>query len=374
MNAAVQRPSVVVIGGGYAGIGVAAALDEDADVTLVERRDTFVHNVGALRALVKPSWAPQIFLPYDRLLTNGTVIHDVAVRADARGVELASGQRLSPDFLVLATGSTYPFPAKTDHPKAGDSLDRYRRTHAALERASRVMLVGAGAVGLELAGEIAAAWPDKHVVLVDIADHILPGPYDQRLRDELNRQLDDLGVERILGSGLLQLPDQPTGELGAFTVTTEAGTRIEANIWFRSHGIAPVTDYLADDLATARTSDGYLEVTPQLQVRGFEHVYALGDIAGIDINKAGVAARQAPVVAANIKAQISGSEERATLHARTPGDPADTGTCRRCESAARPRRHRHRRTHLPDQGHRHADRPICGLAACRALTPEPLDG
>ena len=89
MNAAVQRPSVVVIGGGYAGIGVAAALDEDADVALVERRDTFVHNVGALRALVKPSWAPQIFLPYDRLLTNGTVIHDVAVRADARGVELA---------------------------------------------------------------------------------------------------------------------------------------------------------------------------------------------------------------------------------------------------------------------------------------------
>jgi NADPH-dependent 2,4-dienoyl-CoA reductase/sulfur reductase-like enzyme len=48
MNAAVQRPSVVVIGGGYAGIGVAAALDEDADVTLVERRDTFVHNVGAV--------------------------------------------------------------------------------------------------------------------------------------------------------------------------------------------------------------------------------------------------------------------------------------------------------------------------------------
>jgi NADH dehydrogenase FAD-containing subunit len=51
---------------------------------------------------------------------------------------------------------------------------------------------------------------------------------------------------------------------------------------------------------------------------GIEYVYALGDIAGIDINKAGVAARQAPVVAANIKAQISGSEERATY---TPGPP-----------------------------------------------------
>jgi NADH dehydrogenase FAD-containing subunit len=55
-----------------------------------------------------------------------------------------------------------------------------------------------------------------------------------------------------------------------------------------------------------------------MQVRGFEYVYALGDIGGIDINRAGVAARQAPVVAANIKARISGSEERATY---TPGPP-----------------------------------------------------
>jgi hypothetical protein len=78
--------------------------------------------------------------------------------------------------------------------------------YAALERASRIMLVGAGAVGVELAGELAAAWPDKHVVLIDIADHILRGPYDQRLRDEINRQLDELGVERILGSGLIRGP------------------------------------------------------------------------------------------------------------------------------------------------------------------------
>ena len=193
------------------------------------------------------------------------------------------------------------------------------------------MLVGAGAVGLELAGEIAAAV--KHVMLVDIADHILPGPYDQRLRDELNRQLDELGVERVLGSGLLQLPDQPTGEVGAFTVTTGAGTRIEADIWFRSHGIAPVTDYLADDLATALTSDGYLEVTPRLQVRGFEYVYALGDIAGIDINKAGVAAREAPVVCREHQGPDLRLGGAGHIHAPTSGDCAATGTRPRCEDS-----------------------------------------
>ena len=80
-----------------------------------------------------------------------------------------------------------------------------------------------------------------------------------------------------------------------------------------------MTDYLADDLAAALTTDGYLDVTPQLQVRGFDRVYALGDLAAIDANKAAVAARQAEVVAANIKAQINGSAE---LSAYTPGPTA----------------------------------------------------
>jgi len=201
MNAASPRSSVVVIGGGYGGVTVARALDEHAHVALVEPKDAFVHNVAALRALVEPTWLPRIFLPYDQLLAHGTVVRDRAVHVDVDRVVLASGQRLSPDLIVLATGSTYPFPAKSDEPNTVVAIGRYRAAHANLDQANRVMLLGAGAVGLELAGEIAAAWPDKHIVLVDRSDQILPGPYDQRLRDELNRQLDDLGerVELRLG-------------------------------------------------------------------------------------------------------------------------------------------------------------------------------
>ena len=50
-------PTVVVIGGGYGGFAAAQALDEFADVVLVEPRDAFVHNVAALRALVEPGLA-----------------------------------------------------------------------------------------------------------------------------------------------------------------------------------------------------------------------------------------------------------------------------------------------------------------------------
>jgi NADH dehydrogenase FAD-containing subunit len=301
-------PTVVVVGGGYAGIAVAKALDEPTKVTLVEPRDAFVHNIAALRAAVDPTIAPKIFLPYDRLLEHGEVIRDRAVRVDGDEVELASGKVLRPDFIVLATGSSYPYPAKTDRDESVDAIARYQHTYEQLGAARRVMLLGAGAVGLEFAGEIAAAWPDTVITLVDQSPEVLPGPYGPALRDELKRQLDELGVQRVLGASLVELPATPPGELGAFAVTTASGTRIEGDIWFRTYGVQPSTAYVAGDLVDAIATGAYLRVTPRLTVVGHDRVYAIGDIADIDINRASVAGRQAQLAASNILASIDGRE------------------------------------------------------------------
>ncbi len=313
-----EQPTVVVIGGGYGGVSVAKALDDVANVVLVEPKDAFQHNIAALRGLVDPEWTARTFLPYDALLTRGTVIRDRAAEVDQHGALLASGTRLHADYLVLATGSTYPFPAKTDRADSAAAIAHYHEMYANLALAETVMLVGAGAVGLELAGEIAAAWPDKHIVMVDVADEVLPGRFDPRVREDINRQLDELKVTRLLGSPLAAEPDTQPGDLLSFTVDTLEGRSISADIWFRCYGVAPVTDYLAGDLPRARTADGYLVVTPELLVDGFQHVYAVGDIASLDVNKAAVAARQAAVVAANIRAQIEGSDERATYAVAPP--------------------------------------------------------
>jgi len=309
---------VVVIGGGYGGVSVAKALDDVAKVVLVEPKDAFQHNIAALRGLVDPDWTDRTFLPYDKLLIRGSVIRDRAVEVDQHGAVLASGRRLPADYLVLATGSTYPFPAKTDRTNSAEAIARYRDMYTNLARAETVMLVGAGAVGLELAGEIAEAWPDKHIVMVDVADDVLPGPFDPRVREEVNRQLDERKVTRVLGSPLAADPPTEPGVLKSFTVTTVDGRSIDGDIWFRCYGVAPVTDYLAGDLARARTADGYLVVSPQLLVDGFQNVYAVGDIAALDVNKAAVAARQATVVAANIRAQIESSDERSTYTVAPP--------------------------------------------------------
>src|SRR5438132_5475903 len=86
-----ERPTVVVVGGGYGGTAVAKALDATTDVVLVEPKDAFMHNIAALRALVDLSWLPRIFLPYTGLLTNGRVVRDRAVIVDPHSVVTASG-------------------------------------------------------------------------------------------------------------------------------------------------------------------------------------------------------------------------------------------------------------------------------------------
>ena len=132
MTPSTGQPSVVVLGGGYGGINAAKALDEEADVTLVDPTEAFVHNVAAWRALVEPEWLDRIFLPYEHLLTHGSVLRDRAVAVDGRRVKLLSGRVLEPDYLVLATGSSYPFPAKTEAPDIASGQSRLREAHEAL--------------------------------------------------------------------------------------------------------------------------------------------------------------------------------------------------------------------------------------------------
>ena len=168
------------------------------------------------------------------------------------------------------------------------------------------MLVGAGPVGIELAGEIRHVWPEKTIVLLDVADEILGGPYMPKLKAELRRQLLESRVELILGSPLWQAPQTDPGELATFTVTTQAGTEVTADIWFRCYGVVPNSDYLGDALASARRSDGFIEVGPTLQVSGQTTVFAVGDISTADAKMAGFARRQAATVADNINALAQG--------------------------------------------------------------------
>lgn len=312
--------TVVVVGGGYGGITAARALDDVADVVLIEPRDRFVHNIAALRALVAPEWVDRMFYPYHRLLDRGRVLHSRAVRVDATAVTVSSGERIVADYIILATGSAYPFPAKVDVDDSAAAKAKIGATHEALAQAESVLLLGAGPVGLELAGEIKAAWPAKTVTILDPVDDILAGRFTQDFRAELRHQLDALGIDLILGTSLRDQPPSDVGEAKTFTATTHSGRALSVDIWFRCFGVAPATNYLAGELSAARQATGHVDVTPELRLPGQGHVFAIGDITAIpEAKMAAAAGDHAGVVTANIRTLIEGGEELIRYEPGPPG-------------------------------------------------------
>ncbi|MEV6106869.1 FAD-dependent oxidoreductase [Streptomyces sp. NPDC051940] len=313
--------TVVVVGGGYGGAAVAKALDAEAeaDVVLIDPRDAFVNSAASLRALTRPDWADNMFFPFDTLLSRGTVVRDRVVSADAGGVALASGGRVDADYLVLATGSSYTYPAKPASDDTGEMAEHLRLTHKELADAARVLILGAGPVGLELAGEIKEVWPHKQVTIVDPAAGLLP-TFRPELREDLHRQLAGLGVELRLDTALSAPPAVASGRAETFTVTTTGGDEITADIWFRAHGVRTNSGYLTDGRLTARNPQGQVPVTEHLRVRGHDRVYAIGDLTDVaEAKMAGYAMQHAEVVAQNIAAQLRGAEPAAVY--RPAPDP-----------------------------------------------------
>ncbi|MBS4876063.1 MAG: FAD-dependent oxidoreductase, partial [Actinomyces sp.] len=236
---------VAVIGGGYGGVTVAKGLDPLADVVLIEQKDQFVHHAAALRAAVDTVWEHAIFMPYTNLLHRGEVVRGTVSRVDGTTVHVFGHDPIEADYVVFATGSTYPFPAKYSSYRSSVAKARLEQLHENLGRARSVMIVGGGTVGIELTGELANAFPGLDITIVEASDQILGTPgYTDALRNEISEQLSTLGVRVVTGSELAYLPPQNVGDLGHFMVETKNGDVIEADLWFQCYGARANTGFL----------------------------------------------------------------------------------------------------------------------------------
>ena len=302
---------VAVIGGGYGGVTVAKGLDPLADVVLIEQKDQFVHHAAALRAAVDTVWEHAIFMPYTNLLHRGEVVRGTVSRVDGTTVHVFGHDPIEADYVVFATGSTYPFPAKYSSYRSSVAKARLEQLHENLGRARSVMIVGGGTVGIELTGELANAFPGLDITIVEASDQILGTPgYTDALRNEISEQLSILGVRVVTGSELAYLPPQNVGDLGHFMVETKNGDVIEADLWFQCYGARANTGFLiGSDYESVMNPNGTIRVDGTMRVVDHPNVYAVGDLTDVRESKRADAARQqARVVIANITAQIEGEK------------------------------------------------------------------
>jgi NADH dehydrogenase len=232
-----------------------------------------------------------------RVITGEVVTLD----PKARSVEMSDGTAASGDVLVLAAGAQPNFfdtPGAAEHCFPLYSVDDAERLRSRLlgvldsvdrdpslvdKGALTVVIVGAGATGVETAGAFAETLRDivpqaykglpadqAKVIVVDLGHVVLNGFSDRAHRYAAER-LEAEGVELRLGVGV--------AEIGGAHVTLSDGTEIPTHtvIWA---GGEKAVDVVADcGLPTGR--GGRVDVNPDLTVDGFPDVYVLGDAANI---------------------------------------------------------------------------------------------
>ena len=293
-------PTVVIVGGGYAGIQLARQLDRHFFVVLIDRKDHFLHKIALLRATVQPERAAHSLLSYARLLTNGVFIQGYVDRIDRSSVHIAGYQSSIPfDVLVVATGSSYAFPARVSRPMRSMALPAFETINKQLLQAQSVLVIGGGAVGVELAAEVATDFPSKKVTLVHSHEWLgvdgLPDKYYKLLLSQLdNLHINLVRNDRVIIPGDVSETLKAQDELywkQTRTWSTERGASIEADLTFFTTGTKLNSRIVASSTtapfvaAAVVTDKGELQVNKHFQVAGYSNVYAIGDIANAESQK-----------------------------------------------------------------------------------------
>ena len=300
-----QRPHVVILGGGFAGLYAARRLrDAPVRVTLVDRRNHHLFQpmlYQVATAALNPSDISAPIRSVLRKQKNTEVLLGEACAIDvaARKVQISDGGTLAYDYLIVATGAHHSYfghdewePLAPGLKSLGDALEIRRRVLLAFERAERetdavrrhafltFIIVGGGPTGVEMAGAVAeirryALSRDfRHIDSREATVMLLEGgprllaAYPAELGDAAKAQLRKLGVEVRTET---MVTDIKPG------VVTAAGWTIPTQtvIWAAGNKASS----LLKSLGTPLDSVGRATVEPDCTIPGHPEVFVLGDAA-----------------------------------------------------------------------------------------------
>jgi NADH dehydrogenase len=362
---------VVVVGGGFAGVGAVKALarHDDVRVTLIDRNN--YHQFQPLLYQVATSQLAPGDIAYSlRKLFSDSLNVDVKL-AEAAEIDPAThtvtttdGDRFSGDAVILAAGSQPNFfrtPGADEHAFPLYSLEDARRLRSRIlgvfeeadrdprlidEGALNFVVVGGGPTGVEVAGALAdlihttmaaeyhhLAVSAAQIHIVDLG-HTLLGPFSEDAHDYVAKVLGRKGVRVHLGNAVTEVAP------GHVTLSDGSTIRTRCVIW----GGGIMAPEVAGAAGVTQGRGGRIDVLPDLTVAGTEGLYVVGDVANIPgpdgeaHPQLGSVALQSGVWAAdNLVADFAG-KPRKPFHYRDKGIMAMIG---RGAAIAEVGRHRH---------------------------------
>jgi NADH dehydrogenase len=296
---------VVVVGGGFGGLGVARALARaPVHVTLVDRSNHHLFQPLLYQVAMAGLSPGEVAVPIRAVLRsqeNARVLLAEVTHVDleARRVVMREALPLDYDYLVIASGAENSYFGHDDWQSVApglkdldDALEIRRRVLLAFEAAERevdptlqrqyltFVVIGGGPTGVELAGAIAelatfvlardfrAIKSDAtRVILIEGGPRILP-TFAPELSDYARASLEAMGVEVMSGESVTAIDGRGVcsgaERIDSFTVLWAAGVRGSP---------------LCRELGLALDRQGRAQVTADCSVPNRPEVFVIGDAA-----------------------------------------------------------------------------------------------
>lgn len=319
-----EKKHVVIIGGGYGGLHLATKLKESRiPFTLIDQKDYFHNKTAAPRGVVDPEFLPKIHIDFKKTFGDNFIQSKVAsVDFASTSVILENKHVIQYSDVVFAVGSDGPYPGRPNQLSVNRQLQECISMGEEIGKASRVVIVGGGAVGVEMAGEIVDRYPNVHVTIIHSRDHLVTMKFGEKFQSDVQDILEHRGIHFILSDKVTNLGTLVDCKHVKQTVHTEKGQKLEADVVIKCTGLGPNTALTRKVFGSNKLDEnGRVKVNDKLEVEGFEsgNVYAIGDCCNTNEEKmATYAGTHGDTVAKNLLLELQGKE-------KLPYKPAFTG-------------------------------------------------
>lgn len=241
---------IVIIGNSAAAIGCVEgvrSVDKNSEIVLIasEKHHTYSRPLISYLLYGKTDEQRMKYRPDSFYSDNmvDTMLGKTAVSVDPKGhtVKLESGEVISYDKLMVATGSSPFVPPmkgldKVEKKFTFMTLDDAHALDKAISAESRVLVIGAGLIGLKCVEGIADKV--KEISVVDMADRILPSVLDAEGAELVQKSIEKHGVKFYLNDS--------AAELEPNKAKLKSGAEVEFDVLVVAVGVRPNIALLKD--------------------------------------------------------------------------------------------------------------------------------